>query len=76
MGFSQFPNHYGCIRYDLKFAIYHKSFGHFVAYSKIRGEWYLFNDLTFNYAEKSIPPLNDVNNEDNCSVCFYYVKNR
>ncbi len=75
--FSQFPS-YSCgfITYELKFIIYHKSYGHFVAYSKIRGEWYLFNDLSDDYAKKSNPPLTDVNNKESCSVCFYYVKHK
>ena len=73
--FSQFPsNSYGFITYELKFTIYHLSFGHFVAYSKIRGEWYYFDDLSGDYAKKSIPPLHVINNKDSCSVCFYYVK--
>ena len=75
--FSQFPPiSFGIITYELKFAIFHKSYGHFVAYSKIRGEWYLFDDLSSNYAEKSYPPLHDVNNKESCSVCFYYVKHK
>ena len=75
--FSQFPSYsYGFITYELKFIIYHKSYGHFVAYSKIRGEWYLFNDLSDDYAKKSNPPLTDVNNKESCSVCFYYVKRK
>ena len=73
--FSQFPsNSYNFIAYELKFTIYHLSYGHFVAYSKIRGEWYLFNDLSHDYAIKSIPPLHLINNVNSCSVCFYYVK--
>ena len=73
--FSPFPsNSYGFIKYELKFIIYHLSYGHFVAYSKIRGEWYLFNDLSSEYAEKINPPLNKVDNKESCSVCFYYVK--
>ena len=72
--FSQVPSQ---ISYDLKFIIYHKSIPHhFIAYSKIRGEWYLFNDLSPDYAEKENPPLADVNNEESCSVCFYYVKHK
>lgn len=75
--FSQFPSYaYNIIIYDLKFIIYHKLFGHFVAYSKIRGEWYLFNDLTQDYAEKENPLLADVNNKESYSVCFYYVKHK
>lgn len=73
--FSRYPfNSYGFITYELKFIIYHRSYGHFVAYSKIRGEWYVFDDLSSGYAEKCNPPLKDVNNKDSCSVCFYYVK--
>ena len=75
--FSQDPPHPdNIISYDLKFIIYHKSSHHFIAYSKIRGEWYLFNDLSSDYAEKKNPPLADVNNEESCSVCFYYVKHK
>ena len=75
--FSQDPPHpYNIISYDLKFIIYHLSYGHFIAYSKIRGEWYLFNDLSSDYAQKVNPPLADVNNNASCSVCFYYVKHK
>ena len=38
--------------FDLKFVIYHNysgpNFGHNVAYSKCRGEWYYFNDLSYD----------------------------
>ena len=69
-------NHFftiGLKRYDLKFAIYHKSCGHFIAYSKIRNEWYLFDDCSNDYASKEKPPLDNVTDENVCSVCFYYV---
>ena len=73
--FSQYSN-YGFIRYDLNFTIYHLSYGHFVAYSKIRGDWFIFDDCSGDYAKKEKPPLNDVNNTNSCSVCFYYVKHK
>ena len=44
--------------FELKFVIYHSysgpNYGHYVAYSKFRGEWYYFNDLSYDYAEKKI----------------------
>ena len=75
--FSQSASNYALfsIRYDLKFAIFHHSYGHFVAYSKIKGEWYLFDDCAGDeYAEKKNPPLNNLTDIDIYSICFYYVK--
>ena len=64
--------------FELKFVIYHSysgpNYGHYVAYSKFRGEWYYFNDLSYDYAEKKNPPLYD--NQDNYyyPVSLSYVK--
>jgi hypothetical protein len=68
------------IIFELKFVIYHhyysKGYGHFVAYVKIKGEWYLFNDCSDDYAEKSIPPLIQNFKEKYYPMCFYYVKKK
>jgi len=67
------------ILYELKFIIYHlyfgrPNYGHYIAYSKFRGEWHYFNDLDIGYAKKEDPPLlNFVKNT--YPVCFFYVKN-
>ena len=64
--------------FELKFVIYHSysgpNYGHYVAYCKFRGEWYYFDDLEYDYAEKKNPPLYD--NQDNYyyPVSLYYVK--
>ena len=65
--------------FELKFVIYHSysgpNYGHYVAYSKFRGEWYYFNDLDYNdYAVKQNPPLYDNKNDNYYPVSFYYVK--
>ena len=65
--------------FELKFVIYHKysgpNYGHYVAYSKFRGEWYYFNDLHYeDYAVKQNPPLYDNKNDNYYPVSFYYVK--
>ena len=62
------------IIYELRFLIYHKSYGHYVAYVKIQEDWYIFNDLNFNYANKFIPPLKDDKKGDIYPVALYYVK--
>ena len=68
------------IIFELKFVIYHhyyrKGFGHFVAYVKIKGEWYLFNDCSYDYATKRIPPLIQNFEENNYPMCFYYIKKK
>ena len=64
--------------FELKFVIYHSyrgpNYGHYVAYSKFRGEWYYFNDLRYDYAEKQNPPLYDNKDNNYYPVSFYYVK--
>lgn len=66
------------ILYELKFIIYHINFrpnhGHYIAYSKFRGEWHCFNDLDGGYAEKKDPPLINFI-KGTYPVCFFYVKN-
>ena len=65
--------------YELQFIIYHSSCsienGHYVAYQKIKGEWYYFNDCYLDYAQKRNPPLNDTNENSNFPVIVYYVLN-
>ena len=65
--------------YELQFIIYHSSCslscGHYFAYQKIKGEWYYFNDLDSDYAQKRNPPLNDTNENSNFPVIVYYVLN-
>ena len=69
-----------CLLYELQFIIYHSSCntfgGHFIAYQKIKGEWYYFNDLDYGYAEKKNPPLNDTDERSNFPVIVYYVLNK
>ena len=64
--------------FELKFVIFHsfhsQRSGHYIAYSKIRGEWYEFNDITNDYSEKRVPPLNDNHQLNYYPVSFYYVK--
>ena len=64
--------------FELKFVIFHnfysQSFGHYIAYSKIRGEWNEFNDITNDYSVKRVPPLNDNHQLNYYPVSFYYVK--
>ena len=65
--------------FELKFVIYHHyhgpNFGHYVAFSKFREEWYYFNDLNYNdYAVKQNPPLYDNKKDNYYPVSFYYVK--
>ena len=65
--------------YELQFIIYHSSCslsrGHYFAYQKIKGEWYWFNDLDSDYAQKKNPPLNDTDENSNFPVIIYYVLN-
>ena len=69
-----------CLLYELQFIIYHSSCntfgGHFIAYQKIKGEWYYFNDIHSGYAEKKNPPLNDTDERSNFPVIVYYVLNK
>ena len=64
--------------FELKFVIYHSFYtqnsGHYIAYSKFRGEWYYFNDCSNDYAVKQIPPLYDNKDINYYPVSFYYVK--
>ena len=64
------------ILYELKFIIFHlyigPDSGHYVAYSKFKGEWYFFNDLDNNYAQIGKPPLTFFKNL--YPICFFYVK--
>ena len=66
--------------FELKFIIFHRFFsennGHYIAYSKIRGKWYEFNDLNLDYAENKEPPLINNTYENYFPICFYYVKNK
>jgi hypothetical protein len=66
--------------YELQFIIYHSSCslsnGHYFAYQKIKGEWYYFNDLNSDYAQKINPPLNDTDEKSNFPVIIYYVLNK
>ncbi len=56
---------------------YSEGFGHYVAYVKIKGEWYLFDDCeNYDYATKSIPPLIQNFQEKYYPMCFYYVKKK
>ena len=66
--------------FELKFIIFH-SFsseysGHYIAYSKFRGKWHMFNDLHDNYSENEEPPLINNRREKYYPICFYYVKNK
>ena len=67
------------ILYDLKFIIFHcysgENSGHYIAYSKINNDWYIFNDLSTDYAEKEKPPLKNNQKGNIYPVIFYYVKN-
>lgn len=66
--------------YELQFIIYHSSCdlwgGHYFAYQKIKGDWYYFNDIDSDYAQKTNPPLNDTNEYSNFPVIIYYVLNK
>ena len=80
--FSQFPinnKNKKNILYDLKFIIFHcysgENSGHYIAYSKINNDWYIFNDLSTDYAEKEKPPLKNNQKGNIYPVIFYYVKN-
>ena len=66
--------------FELKFIIFHRLSseynGHYIAYSKFRGKWYMFNDLLDDYAENKEPPLINNKIKNYFPVCFYYVKNK
>ena len=63
--------------YEIQFIIYHSSCslssGHYVAYQKIKGEWYFFDDTESGYAKKRSPNLNDTNEYSYFPVIIYYV---
>ncbi len=63
-------------RFELKFVIfydyYNQNSGHYIAYSKFRGEWYEFNDISLDYSFKTNPPLNGNKIENFYPVSFYY----
>ena len=67
---------YQFIIYELRFLIYHKSYGHYIAYAKIQRDWYYFDDLNHKYATKENPPLKDNKTGDIYPVAFYYVKKK
>ena len=56
--FSEIHN-YKSLEYDLKFIIYHMSYGHYISYCKIGDFWYYFDDLQSDYAKRENPPLMD-----------------
>jgi len=66
--------------FELKFVIYHNFYsqnsGHYIAYSKFRGEWHKFNDCHYDYSEKEEPPLYENTNEYYYPISFYYVKTK
>lgn len=77
--YSNYPNFQSTL-FELKFVIFHyfytENFGHYIAYCKIKGKWYLFNDLTDDYAKCENPPLINNTKPDFYPVAFYYVKNK
>ena len=60
--------------YQLQFILYHESYGHYIAYSKIKEDWYYFNDMSGGEASKQNPPLTEQNGEYIYPVVLYYVK--
>ena len=67
---------YQYLVYELKFILYHKSYGHYIAYCKIEDDWYYFNDLSDSFAIKENPPIKDENKSDIYPVILYYVKKK
>lgn len=65
--------------YDLKFIIIHsfsgRYSGHYYSYCKIKGEWYVFNDLNPDYARQENPPLTEFS-ENVFPISFYFVKSK
>ena len=74
--FTQKDTKYNSL-YELKFIIYHSSCslssGHYIAYQKIKGVWFYFNDLDSGYANKVNPLLNDYDESSQFPVILYYV---
>ena len=77
---------YQYVVYELKFMIYHLSFGHYVAYCKIEDDWYCFNDCSGTYATKENPfikenhPIKfdnkvDNNKNDGLNIIFNIMMN-
>ena len=66
--------------FELKFIIFHRfyseDFGHYIAYAKIKGKWYEFDDTSDDYAKNKEPPLINNKDENYYPVYFYYVKNK
>ena len=62
-----------CILYELKFIIYYNE-NHYIAYSKIKNNWYIFDDLSNNEAKLAYPPLDNNQNNSEYLVILYYVK--
>ena len=67
---------YQYIKYELKFIIYHKNDYHYIAYCKIKDEWFYFNDLNHCFANKEKPPLKEKKEENIYPVVIYYVKKK
>ena len=65
--------------YDLKFIIIHsfsgRYSGHYYSYCKIKGEWYVFNDIEVGYARQENPPLTKFD-ENVFPICFYFAKSK
>ena len=66
--------------FELKFIIFHRfyfeDFGHYIAFAKIKGKWYEFDDTSDDYAKNKEPPLINNKDKDYYPVYFYYVKNK
>ena len=67
---------YQYLVYELKFILYHESYGHYIAYCKIEDDWYYFNDLIHSFAIKESPPIKDENQSYIYPVILYYVKKK
>lgn len=67
---------YQYLVYELKFILYHMSYGHYIAYCKIEDDWYYFNDLSHSFAIKENPPIKDEKKSDQYPVILYYVKKK
>ena len=77
--YSNYPNFQSTL-FELKFVIFHRFSteysGHYKAYCKIKGKWYLFDDCSYDYAICEDPPLINNTNPKFYPVAFYYVKNK
>ncbi len=77
-GFFSKESSLNSILYELKFVIFHiykdKIRGHYVAYSKFKGEWHYFNDLSKGYATKKNPNLLKDFIDKTFPVCIFYVR--